>query len=116
MAKPDEYDSLCRRLANICNTPIAVVKRDLAREANTRHVRPVLIARERMHCLAHWSVQRITNAVCRDGGSLRCLPHEAVAPLARAMKKAARHGGDVQDYYDEFCKQTQVDAGLVPAK
>lgn len=113
MAEPDEYESLCRRLANICNTPLAVVKRDIAHEANVRHVRPVMVARERINCLARWSFQRITNAVCCDRGALRDLPHEAVVPFARAMKKAAKYGGNVWDYYQELCKKSQIEHGLV---
>ncbi len=112
MSMPDNYETLCRRLANICNAPVYVLKREFAREANKRHVRPILVARERLHCLARWSFQRITNAVCRDGGTLRHLPHEAVVPLARAMKKAALRGGDVQQYYREYCEEAQLEYGL----
>lgn len=116
MSKPDNYETLCRRLANICNTSLDVVKRDMAQEANLRHVRPIVIARERIRCLSKWSFLKLTNTVCCDGGSLRHLPHEAVAPFARAMKKAAKYGGDVWDYYRESCKKSQIKYGLTPHK
>lgn len=99
MTQQQEYQFLLRRLADICTTTPEDLSREFAREAATTHVRPLVLARQRLHNLKKWSVQRIVNECCKDGGPLRCLPHDAVRTLARAMRTTARRGGKTLDAY-----------------
>jgi hypothetical protein len=103
MNQQQEYQYLVRRLADICTTTPDKMGRDLAREAATAHVRPLILARQKLHNLKKWSVQRIVNECCKDGGPLRHLPHDSVRILARAMRTTARKGGKTLDTYAKAC-------------
>ena len=103
MTPKEEYQYLVRRLADICTSTPDKIGRELAHEAAAAHVRPLILARQKLHNLKKWSVQKIVNECCKNGGPLRHLPHDSVRILARVMRTTARRGGKTIDNYSKAC-------------
>ncbi len=120
MTPQQELDRDIRRIAHVLGQKPSETARRIGEEANRRHVRPLIVARERIATLRSPGTPRAIMNQCRAKGHLANLDPDSQLEVCRAVKYAFKHNIPLKDAINAYgakmkrkgCRDRQLDTNI----